>query len=218
MKPLFKRILAISAVALLAAGCAAPKQVDYAAFKQSRPRSIVVLPPLNESPDVQATYSMLSQVTYPLAEAGYYVLPVALVDETFKQNGLTTAGDIHGVAPAKLKDIFGADAALYVTVTKYGTTYMVLSSATVVTASAKLVDLKTGETLWSGSASASNDEGGNSGGGLVGMLVTAAIKQVVNSVTEAGHTVAGVTSQRLLSAGRPGSILYGPRNPKYGTD
>jgi len=219
VKPMFKRLIAVSAVALLAAGCAAPKRVNYAAFKESRPRSIVVLPPLNESPEVQATYSMLSQVTYPLAESGYYVLPVTLVDETFKQNGLTTAGDIHEVPPAKLQEIFGADAALYITVSKYGTSYMVISSATVVTARAKLVDLKTGKTLWTGSASASNDEGGNaSGGGLIGALVAAAVKQVINSVTEAGHTVAGVTSQRLLSAGRPGSILYGPRSPKYGTD
>ncbi|GAB7543673.1 DUF799 domain-containing protein [Cupriavidus sp. 8B] len=220
MMSLFKRLFAAMAVAVLAAGCAAPRQnVDYSAFKESRPRSIVVLPPLNESPDVKATYSMLSQVTYPLAESGYYVLPVTLVDETFKQNGMTTAGDIHQVPPAKLREIFGADAALYITVSKYGTSYMVISSATVVTASARLVDLKTGATLWSGSASASNNEGNNNaGGGLIGALITAAVKQVLNSVTEAGHPVAGVTSARLLSAGRPGSILYGPRNPRYGTD
>ncbi|WP_269436840.1 GNA1162 family protein [Ralstonia solanacearum] len=113
------------------AGCAVPtKNVDYAAFKASKPRSIVVLPPLNESPDVKATYGMLSQVTTPLAEAGYYVLPVALVDETFRQNGLTTAADIHGVPVAKLKDIFGADAALYVTITQYGTKYMLIDSVT----------------------------------------------------------------------------------------
>jgi hypothetical protein len=219
MKPLFKRLFAAAAVAVLAAGCAAPRQnLDYTAFKASRPRSIVVLPPLNESPDVKATYSMLSQVTYPLAESGYYVLPVTLVDETFKQNGLTSTGDIHQVAPAKLREIFGADAALYITVSKYGTSYMVISSATIVTASARLVDLKTGTTLWSGSASASNDEGNSNAGGLIGALVAAAIKQVLNSVTEAGHTVAGVTSTRLLSAGSPGSILYGPRNPMYETD
>ena len=81
----------------LCAGCAPTKSVDYSAFKQSHPRSIVVLPPLNESPDVKATYGMLAQVTYPLAEAGYYVLPVALVDETFRQNGVTAPGDIHQI-------------------------------------------------------------------------------------------------------------------------
>ncbi|MGV8864185.1 MAG: DUF799 domain-containing protein [Pseudomonas sp.] len=206
-------------VVAVVAGCAPQKTIDYSAFKQSRPSSIVVLPPLNESPDVKATYSMLSQITYPLAEAGYYVMPVALVDETFRQNGLTTPNDIHQVAPAKLREIFGADAALYISVIKYGTSYIVISSQTVVTATAKLVDLKTGTTLWTGTATASSDEGNNnSGGGLVGMLITAAVKQIINSSTDASHPIAGITSQRLLSAGHNAGLLYGPRSPKFGTD
>ncbi|KMN76219.1 hypothetical protein HNO92_003098 [Chromobacterium alkanivorans] len=219
---MIKRIaqwLAFLAIAALATGCASHKPYDYTAYKQSRPRSLLVLPPLNESPEVAASYGMLSQVTMPLAEAGYYVLPVTLVDETFKQNGMSTASDIHGVAPAKLKEIFGADAALYVTVSKYGTRYSVISSDTVVSASAKMVDLKTGAVLWSGFATASNNEGNNnSGGGLVGLLVTAALKQIINSATDASHDMAGVTSQRLFSAGRNGGLLYGPYSPRYGTD
>lgn len=216
----FLKLFAAAGVVTQMAGCAVPtKNVDYAAFKASKPRSIVVLPPLNESPDVGATYGMLSQVTVPLAEAGYYVLPVALVDETFRQNGLNTAGDIHGVPVAKLHDIFGADAALYITVTQYGSKYMVVSSSTVVSADAKLVDLKSGQTLWTGRASASNNEGGNnSGGGLIGMLVSAAVNQIIANVTDQGYKVAGTTSARLLSAGQSGGLLYGPRSPKYGTD
>ena len=83
---------------------------------------------------------MLSQATVPLAESGYYVLPVALVEETFRQNGLTVPADIHAVPVAKLREIFGADAALYVTVTEYGSKYQVISSVTRVAANARLVD------------------------------------------------------------------------------
>lgn len=203
----------------LCVGCAPTKAVDYSAFKQSRPRSIVVLPPMNESPDVKATYSMLAQVTYPLAEAGYYVLPVALVDETFRQNGVSAPGDIHQIPATKLREIFGADAGLYVTVTDYGTSYRVISSATIVTASAKLVDLKSGVTLWTGSASASSEEGNQNSGGLIGALITAAVKQIINSsMDDAGYPIAGITGQRLLSAGHPAGLLYGPRSPLYGTD
>ncbi|CAH0441533.1 DUF799 domain-containing protein [Ralstonia pseudosolanacearum] len=221
-KRFLKLFAAIGVVALMA-GCATrAKHVDYAAFKASKPHSIVVLPPLNQSPDVKATYGMLSQVTMPLAEAGYYVLPVALVDETFRQNGLTTAGDIHGVPVAKLRDIFGADAALYVTIKQYGTKYMLIDSVTVVAADAKLVDLKSGETLWTGHASASSKETGNSvdvnAGGIIGVLVSAAVKQIVNTAIDSGYSVAGATSARLLSAGQHGGLLYGPRSPKYGTD
>lgn len=211
-------LVSVCVLALLT-GCAERKTIDYTAYKQSRPKSILILPPLNESPDVKATYSMLSQVTYPLAEAGYYVMPVALVDETFRQNGLSTPADIHQLPPNKLHEIFGADAGLYVTVSDYGTRYMVLSSATVVTASAKLVDLRSGTTLWTGSASASSEEGRQNQGGLIGMLVTAAINQIISNVQDdAGYPIAGITSSRLLTPQPNGGILYGPRSPKYGTD
>jgi hypothetical protein len=217
---MMRRVLASIAAAcavLLMAGCAAPTKVDYAAFKASRPHSIVVLPPLNESPDVKATYGVLSQVTVPLAEAGYYVLPVALVNETFRQNGVTEPGDIHQLPPAKLHDIFGADTALYITVKKYGTQYVVLQSQTVVTVDAKLLDLKNGETLWTGTASAI-DQSNSSGGGLIGALISAAIKQIVDTSIDHAYTVAGTADYLLLSAGHPGGILYGPRSPKYQSD
>ncbi|WP_321948601.1 DUF799 domain-containing protein [Paraburkholderia sp. J10-1] len=211
--------LALCALALLAA-CAQPvRHADYTAFKSARPRSILVLPPDNATTDVNASNSMLSQMTMPLAEAGYYVIPVAVMEETFKQNGLTTAGDIQQTSPAKLREIFGADAAVYSKITQFGTQYRVLDSATVVTASAKLVDLKSGDVLWQGSATANSNEGNNSsGGGLIGMLVMAAIKQVANSLTDKSHDIAGVTSYRLLHAGPPTGLLYGPHSPKYGTD
>jgi len=217
---MLNRILKLAVCVLPAAlivGCATPKApYDYTAFKAAKPRSIVVLPPLNNSPEVNAGNSFYAQVTYPLAEAGYYVLPVALVGETFKQNGLTSAADIHAVDAKKLNEIFGADAAMYVTITNYGASYNVLNSVVLVTANARLVDLKTGNLLWTGTASASNNEGGNSGGGgLVGALVAAAVKQIIASTTDASHPVAGVASARLLSAGMPNGMLYGPRSENY---
>ncbi|MGA7777752.1 MAG: hypothetical protein WCA85_08560 [Paraburkholderia sp.] len=33
-----------------------------------------------------------------------------------------------------------------------------------------------------------------------------------------GYDVAGLTSRRLLSAGQPNGLLYGPHSPKYGSD
>ncbi|WP_060507688.1 DUF799 domain-containing protein [Pseudomonas sp. NBRC 111124] len=213
------QLLVGACVLALFTGCAERKTIDYSAYKQSRPKSILILPPLNNSPDVKATYSMLSQATYPLAEAGYYVMPVALVDETFRQNGLTTPADIHQLPTTKLHEIFGADAGLYVTVSDYGTRYMVLSSATIVTASAKLVDLKTGTTLWTGTATASSQENQQNQGGIIGMLISAAVNQIISSVQDdAGYPIAGMTSARLLTPYANGGILYGPRSPKYGTD
>ena len=204
--------------ALLVTGCATPTQYDYSAFKQSRPTSILVLPPLNSSPDVAATYSMLSQVTQPLAESGYYVLPISLVDETFRQNGLYNPPEMHEVKLQKLREIFGADAALYINIKQYGTSYAVLSSESRVTAEAKLIDLRSEQLLWQGEATASSAEGRSSNGGLVGMLVQAVVSQIIESVTNQSHPIAGITSNRMLAAGRPSGILYGPRSPNYQKD
>lgn len=204
--------------ALLLGGCATQKQYDYTAFKEARPASILVLPPLNNSPDINASYSMLSNTTIPLAESGYYVFPVTLVDETFKQNGMTSPADIHSLPIQKLRDIFGADAALYINVKKYGTSYMVLSSETRVTVDGKLLDLRSGRVLWEGAATASSAEGDSNNGGLIGMLVKAAVRQIIETVSNQGHVIANVAGARLLAAGRPNGILYGPRSPSYQKD
>ncbi|MFZ1872847.1 DUF799 domain-containing protein [Serratia sp. D1N4] len=208
-------LLAAVAVLLLA-GCAKKAPYDYAAFHASKPKSILVLPPISQSPDIKASHSVLSSATLPLAEAGYYVLPVAVVEETFQQNGLTNANDIRAVSTQKLHKIFGADAVLYLDVTQYGTSYIVIDSETRVTVNAKLVDLRTGKQLWAGSATASsNENNNNSGGGLVGMLITAAVAQVVNTISDKGYDIGAITNTRLLAAGQDGGILYGPRSPKY---
>jgi hypothetical protein len=212
---------ALIAATLLFGGCATQHHttVDYTAFRQAKPRSLLVLPPVNDSPDVDASNSLLAQVTRPLAESGYYVMPVTLVNETFRQNGLSNPPEIHAVSPAKLKEIFGADAALYITIHQYGATYTVFNSVVVVSADAKLVDLSTGTTLWAGSATATNDQGNNnSGGGLAGALIAAVVKQVLNNTTNASHKVAGQASAMLLTAGRANGMLYGPRSPKFGAD
>ena len=203
---------ALLACLAILGGCAAPKGYDYSAFLESKPASILVLPPLNQSPDVKASYSFYSQVTLPLSEAGYYVMPVAVVDETFKQNGLMNADEIRQASPQKLREIFGADSVLYLDVTEYGSSYKIITSEVAVTATAKLVDLRNGKLLWEGTARASSaEQQQNNGGGLVGMLIVALVDQVVNTLSDRGHEIAGITSFRLLSSNMHNGILPGPR-------
>lgn len=218
------KCLPVLAVAAMLAACAGPQKpasYDYTAFRSAKPKSILVLPPLNETADVNATNGMLSQMTMPLAESGYYVMPVAEVAETFRQNGVTMPAEMQATSPKKLREIFGADAALYTKVTQYGSVYQVVDANTVVAASAKLVSLDNGDVLWEGRASANGKELGNvdfGSGSIVGMLVQAAVKQVAHSLSDENQKVAGLTSEKLLSAGQPNGLLYGPHSPKYGSD
>lgn len=212
--PFLNRLKALVALALIAqlAGCVTPQPYDYSAFKESNPASILVLPPINKSPDIKASYSVYSHITLPLSEAGYYVLPVAVVDETFKQNGLMNAEEIRDVSPQKLHEIFAADTVLYIDVTEYGSSYMIISSEVAVSATATLVDLRSGKELWKGVARASTaEQQQNSGGGLAGLLITALVNQVVNTLSDRGHEIAGITSHRLLTSNAVNGILPGPR-------
>lgn len=207
-------------IAALAGACATPAPpFDYTAYKMSRPASMLVLPPVNDSADVKATSGVMATVTLPLSEAGYYVMPVTMVDETFKQNGLTTPNDIQEVSTAKLREIFGADAAVYIRVKDYGSKYFVLGSDTRVTVEGKIVDLRTGTTIWAGSATASSQEsdGGNQGG-LAGLLIKAIVNQIIGSVTDASFNYAVIANNRLLGARVKNGVLFGPRSPNYQKD
>jgi hypothetical protein len=203
--------LGMLVVALALSGCATKKTCDYTVFREHPPRSIVVLPPLNDSTDIKGTYSYLSTVTRPLAEMGYYVFPVAEVDELMKENGLPTPYEMQQAPLDKIGQIIGADSVLYVTLRQYGSKYEVISSVTTVTADAKLVDVKTGLTLWEGSTTAQRGSG-DSGGGIIGALITAAATQIVNSSTDPAHEVSSMANYQLFTPKDQG-LLPGPYFP-----
>lgn len=214
---IFLRLLTIAAITLGLSACVNQPTYDYTALKAAQPVSILVLPPTNLSPDVKASYALLAQMTNPLAEAGYYVVPVGLMDTAFKENGVHSADDAQRIPADKLRSIFGADAALYTEITEYGNSYKVITAETIAAAHCKLIDLRTGTLLWEGNARASSAEQQNNSGGLAVMLIQAAVEQIANSLTDHAYTYAGIASQRLLSP-RPAGLLHGPRSPLYGKE
>ena len=193
----------------------ADKVVDRSVYMANVPASILVLPPINESPDTRATNSFWSTVTPPLAEAGYYVFPVTVVDTMLKENGVTNGFDAQNIPLNKLKEIFGADAAMYLKVKQYGSKYQVIDSVVTVEVEAKLVDLNTGALLWEGrnkQRQGSNDNNNS----LTGMLVSALINQVSNQVSDTGYDVSRVVSSNLFFVNQKKNkgLLYGPRSSK----
>lgn len=218
MTPSLGSIGAVLAMGLVLGGCATPPApYDYTAFAKAKPVTLLVLPPVNDSPEVNATAGVWAHATRPLSEAGYYVLPVTLVDETFRQHGVNTPNEVQDIPLAKLREHFGADAAVYLKVRKYGTSYAVIASETRVEVEARIVDLRSGDLLWEGRAAASSSEQQQqSQGGIVGLLVAAVVKQIVGTATDASYRYAEIADQRMLGAPRVNGVLPGPRSPLYG--
>lgn len=194
---------------LILTGCVTPKNYDK--FRAAHPRSILVLPPKNQSTDIRGTYSFLSTVTMPIAEKGFYIFPVSVVDQMMKENGLPSADDMHQVSLKKIKEIINPDAVLYITLEQYGSKFVVVESQTLVTASGRLISTATGEVLWEGKIEKAISSG-NSGGGLGGLLIGAIVSQAVNSTTDNAHDVAIVASQELFMTEGQG-LLNGPYKP-----
>jgi len=198
---------------LVLTGCVSSKPYDYTNFHQHQPHSILVLPPLNESTSVQGGYSYLSTVTQPLAELGYYVFPVAVVDQFLKENGMPSAGEMHQAPLNKVAEILGADSVLYVTLGQYGSKYKVITSSTTVEIKARLVDTKTGLLLWEGKCRAQEN---SSSGNIFADLIAAAVTQAINSSIDHAHDVSREANLILFNTKDHG-LPYGPYHPKYGT-
>jgi hypothetical protein len=206
-------VMLVPLAPLFAGACATPEPYDYSLYHQHMPRSVLVLPPLDNTLEVEATYAYLSTVTEPLAERGYYVFPVAVVDRMLRDNGLSGPAEMHGAPIDRLREVFGADAVLYVTLQDWGTSYRVLDSATEVSVEAHLVDLHTGTEIWSGSHTAVVSSSSGSGD-VIGMLVGAVVNQIASSVSDPSLDVARDCNNVLFCNTHSG-LLLGPHHPEY---
>lgn len=204
-----KLVRILPAFLLVLSGCATVEPYDYTKLREAAPRSILVIPPMNNSIEVNAPYTYLSTITVPLAEKGYYVFPVSVIDTFLKQNGLPTPAEMNTIPLDKVKEHIGADAVLYVTLDDWGQKYQVLSSNTVVTGSVKLVSTTTGDTLWDSPIHAVNNPNNNSGGGLLGALISAAATQIIGSVNDNTPSVARIANAQALNSKKRG-LLSGP--------
>lgn len=184
---------------------------NYERFIAAKPRSILILPPISNSTDVRATYSYLSTVTMPVAEKGFYVFPVAMIDQMMKENGLPSANEMHQASVKKIREIISPDAILYITLESYGTTYVIVDSQTTVTVSAKLISAITGEVIWEGHASA--DDGSAGGNNVTEVLIGGLFKQAINSSTDQAHNLAHEVNQQLFNSKEHG-LLNGPYSSK----
>lgn len=178
----------LTLISFLLTGCGASlsqvtKGEFYPKVYAHHPKSILVLPARNTTTSVDATDHFRYSITKPLAEQGYYVFPVHLVDAFFKSENITDPEMIRQIPVAKLKEIFDADAILYVDINTWDTGYTVFSSNVDVGLSFSLVSANSGEELWQNNAYAYSYQGLDGNNGLVGLLVSA-IATAVNTGTD----------------------------------
>ena len=174
------RLLMLFTVVAVVSGCAT---LDYndplATYHDTKPTSILIVPVVNESVDVQAPTSVLTTLPRLLGEKGYYVFPVNTVKTILEYEGLYEPAEIHQLAANDLADWFGADAILYVTIHEWTSRYVVFSTTTEVDFEYRIVD-KNGVELWAARQNLSyTPQSENQGGGGMAGLLSSAINAAV---------------------------------------
>ncbi len=211
-RPNFSLLISLFALTtIFISGCATVQPYDYTALNNKKPRSILVIPPLNNTVEVDAPYTYLSTISKPLAEKGYYVFPVAVIDTFLKENGLPTPVEMNAIPLDKIKEHIGADAVLYVTIEEWGQKYQVVSSNARVRANIKLIDTHDGELLWDSTVYA-EQQSSNNGGGFVGALIGAIVDQIVGSIVDHTPQIARQGNFIAINNTKRG-LLPGPYSP-----
>ncbi len=176
MKRLGFLFLVIVTAAL--SGCANNVQLSkQEKFLAAAPRSILIVPVVNKSIDVSASDYLLSTVTIPLAEYGYYVFPINMVKRVLEDDGLADSSLVHAAPTTRLASLFGADSVLYITIEQWTAKYMVLTTQVSVELNYQIRDGRNDEVLWSYKQKMVHQSDSGQGGlaGLVADLIVAAI-------------------------------------------
>jgi hypothetical protein len=175
-------------------GCASDpiplKKKDYTEIRSESVRSILVVPVINNTVDVDAPDYFLSTVSVPLAEHGYYVFPVNLVKRVMEEEGLADANLVHSADPTRLGELYGADAILYITIENWETTYLVVAAETTVSFNYVLKSGRTGEVLWQEQSTESysaevESTGDDDDDGVVDFLAYLVVMSVVSAIEKA---------------------------------
>jgi len=193
-------------------GCATPmgtKRDSYPAmYTEKKPVSILVVPAINESTAADAGDLLNVTVAQPFTNQGYYVLPVPLVYEIFKREGILEGTQVKGIPTPIFKKNFGADSVLFMTIENWDKNYVVVAGNITVGIEYVLMSTETNEVLWSYDQKVVVDTSSSSGNILVDLVATAISTAVADYVPVAAQ-VHAVAIQ---------SMPFGKYHPKSGLD
>lgn len=86
---------------------------QYAGMYEEKPLTFLVMPPINNTANVEAKDLLYTSISRPLIEAGYYVIPPLLSMEVMKAEGAYDSELFVDMPLEMFRDYFGADAVIF---------------------------------------------------------------------------------------------------------
>lgn len=208
-----KRLIPIIFLAVVVSSCGMMNQVtresQYAAMYNDMPVTILVMPPINNTTNVEAKDLLYTSISRPLAEAGYYVISPLLAMDVLKAESAYDAELFIDKPLTMFKNYFGADAVVFSQIddwTKRGfgidtkIRYIIKSTTS-------------GEILFDRSCDLYLDLQQNSGGNsALSQLVDLAVSAIATATTD--HIVAARKANYYIF----NDVPRGKYNPQYMQD
>ncbi len=208
-----KKIIPVLLMAAALCSCGTANRItresQYAAMYENMPLTILVMPPINNTSNVEAKDLLYTSISRPLAEAGYYVISPLLAMDILKAESAYDAELFIDKPLTMFRDYFGADAVVFSQIdtwTKRGfgidtkIRYMIKSTTT-------------DEILFDRSCDLYLDLQENSGGhSMLSVLVDLAVSAINTATTD--HIVAARRANYYIFS----DIPRGKYSPQYMQD
>ena len=95
------------------------RESQYAKMYEEKPVTLLVMPPINNSTNVEAKDLLYTSISRPLVEAGYYVISPLLAMDVLKAESAYDAEMFFDAPLTSFQKYFGADAVVFSVIDKW---------------------------------------------------------------------------------------------------
>ena len=95
------------------------RETQYAKMYEEAPVTLLVMPPINNSTNVEAKELLYTSISRPLAEAGYYVISPLLAMDVLKAESAYDSELFFDAPLTPFQNYFGADAVVFSVIDKW---------------------------------------------------------------------------------------------------
>lgn len=181
----------------------------YAKLYEEKPVSILVMPPINNTSNVEAKDLLYTSVSRNIAEAGYYVISPLIAMDVLRNESAYDAEYFMNSSLGKFKEYFGVDAVVFAIIENWAKEGWIIHTKV----NYMMKSTTTNEILFERSCDLHLDLMKSSGtGGLLGVLVDAIATAVDVAMTE--HIEAARYANHYVFDDLP----YGKYSPLYMLD
>lgn len=89
------------------------RETQYAKMYEEKPVTLLVMPPINNSANIEAKDLLYTSISRPLIEAGYYVISPLLAMDILKAESAYDSENFFEAPLTGFKNFFGADAVVF---------------------------------------------------------------------------------------------------------